>query len=55
MHEKVHAGDGSDFNNIFIKNASCATRIHNKVLKRSLIVKFILTRAVDCQSAVFDG
>ncbi len=36
----------------FIKNARCATRIHNKVLKRSLIVKFLLERAFDCQSAV---
>ncbi len=29
---------------LFIKNARCATRIHNKVLRRSLIVKFFTIR-----------
>jgi hypothetical protein len=38
-----------------IKNARCATRIHNKVSETFSDRKFLFkTRAFDCQSAVFD-
>ena len=39
--------------NIFLEN-NCEPRELLKILKRSLIDKFIKTQTFDCQSAVFD-